>query len=451
MKTNFHFPTFFLVIIFLVLGIPSCKKDKDKCESQYCLNGGSCNPETGKCVCPQGYSGEHCETKVASPGYLCQSGTCVQVANGAQYASLSACQTACSTPPPQGGYNCVNGNCQSVTSGAQYTSLSACQTACAGPPPSGYNCINGTCVQASGNYQHPDLASCQSNCAQQTGKVTFYKSCNFTEVSVTINGQTKQISQGFASEPLCDAPGTATFTLPTGTYTYSENPQCLIVLNREVTVTPGSCSKVNIQSSGCDPINQWNGYPCGGKISFWSHGVTGCNTISVNINGITKQITKFYPDEVPQNDNGFAVYDRLPPGKYTYTASCGNHNWAGEVELPYTIGGPIFTETLSPRIELIEPGYGKVIFWEFGNYICDVCPDPNEPYFPKRSVSINGNTKPIYNLSFGFQPHCQVAPAEAGTYFLPAGTYQYQFTKCCGGWQTALVTIYAGECTIVDL
>jgi|GEM_PF-4444832 len=68
--------------------------------------------------------------KSTNSGYNCVNGNCQPVTSGAQFTSLSACQTACSTPPPQGGYNCVNGNCQYVASGAQYTSLSACQSAC---------------------------------------------------------------------------------------------------------------------------------------------------------------------------------------------------------------------------------------------------------------------------------------------------------------------------------
>jgi len=165
MKTTFYLYLFLLVSVFWTVTVTSCKEDK--CESQYCLNGGACNPETGNCQCPQGYTGDNCQTKLTNPGYDCQNGSCVQVSDNAQYSSFSACQSACSSPPPQGGYNCVNGNCQSVTSGAQYASLSACQSACSPPPPSG-GCSSITTLSAcpgsfsdgSGTQQYADNLNC---------------------------------------------------------------------------------------------------------------------------------------------------------------------------------------------------------------------------------------------------------------------------------------------------
>lgn len=97
----------FLAVIFLMplllsTVFSSCKKDKDKdkCEDQYCLNGGDCLD--GTCKCPTGYTGEHCETEIATSGYECVSGTCQSVSDNATYSTLSECQTACATQQPTG-------------------------------------------------------------------------------------------------------------------------------------------------------------------------------------------------------------------------------------------------------------------------------------------------------------------------------------------------------------
>lgn len=70
-------PFFFLGILFL----SSCKEDDDSptpspCDSVVCLNGGAC--DNGSCVCPDGYSGDQCETFDDCFGVTClNEGTCV--------------------------------------------------------------------------------------------------------------------------------------------------------------------------------------------------------------------------------------------------------------------------------------------------------------------------------------------------------------------------------------
>ncbi len=86
------------------------------CEAAYNAGNSSIVFGTGQTTDPGG-----------SSGYSCIGGSCSQVSNGAQYASLSICQSNCGSGA---GYNCIGGSCSQVTSGAQYVNLTACQNAC---------------------------------------------------------------------------------------------------------------------------------------------------------------------------------------------------------------------------------------------------------------------------------------------------------------------------------
>ena len=270
MKTTFYLYLFLLVSVFWTVTVTSCKEDK--CGSQYCLNGGSCNSETGNCQCPQGYEGEHCETKVTNPGYVCQSGTCVQVADGAQYTSLSACQSACSPPPPQGGYNCVNGNCQSVSSGAQYSSLSACQAACSPPPPSG-GCVGNitlsTCSGSLSDGSGTQLYASNLNCSwlispSGAGSITL----NFTSFDTESNYDFVRVYNGAnASAPLI------------GTYSGSSNPGTVTANSGRMFVTFTTDGDTQGQgwtatyTCGSTPPPNQSGYNCiNGNCQFVSSG-----------------------------------------------------------------------------------------------------------------------------------------------------------------------------------
>jgi hypothetical protein len=49
----------FSFAVFSAITYQSCSKDE--CESVSCQHGGTCS--SGKCVCPTGYSGVHCESR----------------------------------------------------------------------------------------------------------------------------------------------------------------------------------------------------------------------------------------------------------------------------------------------------------------------------------------------------------------------------------------------------
>jgi hypothetical protein len=62
MKRHIYLTILFVLAIFSATLYTACTKDA--CKDVSCKNGGSCNG--GSCVCPTGYSGTRCETKVLS-------------------------------------------------------------------------------------------------------------------------------------------------------------------------------------------------------------------------------------------------------------------------------------------------------------------------------------------------------------------------------------------------
>ncbi len=414
------------VLPFLFLFILSACSD-DKCKDQYCLNGGDCLD--GSCICPAGYRGAHCEEKITKPGYNCINGNC------ATYSSLSACQNACATNT--GGYNCVNGNCTYVNANGEFATLADCQNACSTITP-GYNCVGGNCTYVSNGAQYGTLTECQNACASvPTGQVVFYTHCLFApDISVTINGETKVIQEGGGSHSTisCGAAGYATFTLPEGSYAYETAGGGYW---GTVTITAGQCVKQDVQYSFVPPY-------CVDKITFWSRGIVGCNSITVNINGISRQITQFHPGGQPQGGAfGTAFFDGLTEGTYDYTASCGSKYWSGQV----------FIQSLgsSKMIELIEPGYGKVQFYDF-EVLCD--PDACVNYCGPNAytVTIANQTKPVLLTIAPNMPFCQ-GPNDTGSFYLPHGTYQYTVNsgQCCCGSYTGILEVKPDECHLVKL
>jgi hypothetical protein len=58
---NIAFSALLTLGAFTTITYTSC--NKDECKDVVCQNGGTCNAETGACVCSVGYEGTNCETK----------------------------------------------------------------------------------------------------------------------------------------------------------------------------------------------------------------------------------------------------------------------------------------------------------------------------------------------------------------------------------------------------
>jgi hypothetical protein len=147
-------------------------------------------------------------------------------------------------------------------------------------------------------------------------------------ITVVCNGNTRVITTWWATAPPCGNSGTATFDLPPGTYPYTAS--CTGKnWSGNITVTAGGCQKVQLTSSG--------GGSSTGQAMFWTAFDRGCGNINVVINGVTKQISSYYTSSIPAcGASGCATFD-LPPGTYSYSASCSGWSTTGTVTV--TAGG----------------------------------------------------------------------------------------------------------------
>ncbi|MFZ4796762.1 MAG: hypothetical protein ACOYMA_04665 [Bacteroidia bacterium] len=73
-----------------------------------------------------------------------------------------------------------------------------------------------------------------------------------------------------------------------------------------------------------------SGSTSNGSIVFWVGSDLGCGTVKVNLNGSTGNISSYYSSSPSCGASGCANFT-LPPGSYSYSASCGSYTWSGTV------------------------------------------------------------------------------------------------------------------------
>lgn len=115
----------------------------------------------------------------------------------------------------------------------------------------------------------------------------------------------------------------------------------------------GDTSGYNCVSGDCEYTGVNAMYPnltacmdaCGGggetegEITFFTTSDLGCGTISVSVNGHgTETITQYYTEGVYECGLSGCANFTLPPGNYTFSASCGDYQW-GPADFSITAGG----------------------------------------------------------------------------------------------------------------
>ena len=161
-----------------------------------------------------------------------------------------------------------------------------------------------------------DNGTCRYN-----GVATFYFDQDGPTATVSVNGQTANVTASYQSgAPACgiSAAGCANFTLPAGTYPYTAS-SALSSWNGTVTIYASSCALVNLQQST-------------GAVTFWTNTSSFGNiTVTVTGNG-SATVTSYITGGVPScGFTGCATFDLLP-GTYTYSAvSVSGSTWSGTV------------------------------------------------------------------------------------------------------------------------
>lgn len=81
-----------------------------------------------------------------------------------------------------------------------------------------------------------------------------------------------------------------------------------------------SCSKDNQNDSAST-----------GEVIFWVSSDFGCGNITVNCNGLSRQITGYYSSGTPDCAGSWGAKFTLDPGTYNFSASCTGKTWSGTI------------------------------------------------------------------------------------------------------------------------
>lgn len=68
-----------------------------------------------------------------------------------------------------------------------------------------------------------------------------------------------------------------------------------------------------------------------GNVSFWVQTGTAANVVTVQLNGISGNITNSFSSAPSCGQAGCAVFNGVKVGTYNYTATDGTNNWTGNV------------------------------------------------------------------------------------------------------------------------
>lgn len=146
-------------------------------------------------------------------------------------------------------------------------------------------------------------------------------------------------------------------TIQTGTFNPSA-PSMTFVIGNDVITFPlefsGDQLLLGVPDQAIDTNNatlyyRSNTFPCDGggnnggggsttgNAMFWTSSDLGCGGIYVFISNSSGAITQYYSGSTPNCGAGGCANFTLPPGNYSYTASCSSLNWNGTITV--TAGG----------------------------------------------------------------------------------------------------------------
>jgi hypothetical protein len=178
------------------------------------------------------------------------------------------------------------------------------------------------------------------------GQATFWAKSSCTaggNITVTLtNSQTGAISTFAATEPACGAAGTASFTLPAGSYGYKAKCGSADSTVGVITVAAGQCTKQEV-TFGAAPVT--------GQVTFWAkNSCTAGGNVTIKINNQNGTISTFTASAPANCTAAGNANFTLPVGTYTWKAFCGGDSLAGnvtvaasqcaKVEVVYPTGSP---------------------------------------------------------------------------------------------------------------
>jgi hypothetical protein len=261
------------------------------------------------------------------------------------------------------------------------------------------------------------------------GQLLFWSATDLACGSVTVNvaGLSSVIMNYYAqSAPGCGATGCANFSLAPGTYSYTASCS-----NKNwsgnVTVTSGNCAKIQLTGTG------GGGGTTTGQGMFWTATDLGCGSINVVCGGITRSITGYYGSVPACGASSAATFD-LPAGTYSYSASCSNKTWNGNITI---------SSGACSKIQLTGSGggggsvNGQGMLWIASDLGCGTI-----------NVTCAGVTRSITSYYAAGAPAC--AASGCATFDLAPGTYSYS-ASCTGKTWSGNITVSSGACSKIQL
>ena len=168
-------------------------------------------------------------------------------------------------------------------------------------------------------------------------QMMFYTSSDLGEgnITVTLSGySSKYITKYFSSgTPDCGVSGAATYTVPSGTYSYTAKGQAGGTWSGSVNVVNGQCNKLRLIANNSGGGGGGGNTPT--QLMFYTSTDLGQGNITVTLSGYSsKYITSYYPSGAPDcGASGNATYT-IPAGTYSYTAKGqAGGTWSGSVNV----------------------------------------------------------------------------------------------------------------------